>query len=132
VITLGSPYRPGTGARPTVSKVYDRFRHPLAPSIDELMPHVDPTPLTVPTTSIYSRSDRVARWRHCIEPTGPGRENVEVRSSHTGLVVNPAVLVVVGDRLAVPPERWRPFRPPQRLRSWFPPADDGSASGRHP
>ncbi|MFZ8997562.1 MAG: esterase/lipase family protein, partial [Ilumatobacteraceae bacterium] len=122
VITMGSPYRPLDDERPAVSAVYDRFRHPLAPSIDDLMPHVDPTPLSVPTTSIYSRTDGVVRWWQCIEPAGDRRENVEVRSSHTGLVVNPAVLVAVGDRLATPPDEWHPLRPPRRLRSGFPPA----------
>lgn len=125
VISLGSPYRALDGDRPSVSEIYDRFRHPLAPAIDEMLPHVDPTPLPVPATSIYSRTDGVVLWQQCIEPTGDRRENIEVRGSHTGLVVNPAVLVAVGDRLALPPDEWRPFRPPTRLRPWFPSAADG-------
>ena len=56
--------------------------------------------LRVPTTAVYTRSDGVVPWQLCVERPGPQRENVEVRGSHIGLGHNPAVLVVVADRLA--------------------------------
>ena len=47
-------------------------------------------PLDVPATSIYSRTDGIVRWRACIEPVGPRRENVEVIGTHSGLGFNVA------------------------------------------
>jgi len=68
------------------------------------------TPLPVPTTSIYSRSDGIVAWRSCLEEPGPERENVEVRCSHTGMGFRPEVLTVIADRLAQPEGAWRPYR----------------------
>ncbi len=77
-------------------------------------------PPTVPTTSIYSRSDAIVPWRASLLPGQPRRENVEVRGSHLGLGHNSAVLVVVADRLAQPSRTWRRFEPPSWARRWFP------------
>ncbi|TVQ91225.1 MAG: alpha/beta fold hydrolase [Chromatiaceae bacterium] len=66
-------------------------------------------PPPVPTTSIYSRTDGVVPWRASLESEGPQTENIEVESSHLGLVVNPLVLYVIADRLAQPEGAWRPF-----------------------
>jgi pimeloyl-ACP methyl ester carboxylesterase len=76
--------------------------------------------LAVPTTAIYTRSDGVVPWQLCVERPGPQRENVEVHGSHIGLGHNPAVLVVVADRLAQPEGSWAPFRPPPRLAALYP------------
>lgn len=76
--------------------------------------------LRVPTTAIYTRSDGVVPWQLCVERPGPGRESVEVHGSHIGLGHNPAVLVVVADRLAQPEGTWAPFRPAPHLAPLFP------------
>lgn len=76
--------------------------------------------LAVPSTSIYSRRDAVVSWRLSIEPDGPRRQNVEVRSSHIGLGHHPAVLYAVADRLALPEGTWRPFAPRATLRRLYP------------
>jgi pimeloyl-ACP methyl ester carboxylesterase len=91
VITLGSPLR--------------GRRHP---------------PPDIPTTSVYSRSDAIVDWRSSLLPSGALRENVEVRGSHLGLGHNPAVAIVVADRLARGPETWQPFQPPRWARHWLP------------
>jgi hypothetical protein len=67
-------------------------------------------PLPVPTTSVYSRSDGVVAWRSCLEEEGPGRENVEVACSHTGMGFHPATFAVIADRLSLPEGRWVPYR----------------------
>lgn len=64
-----------------------------------------------PTTSVWSRSDTVVHWRSSTLPSGPRRENVEVRGSHLGLGHNRAALMVIADRLAQPEGEWRPFDP---------------------
>ena len=91
VITLGSPLR-------------------MAPRL----------PPTVAATSVYSRTDAIVPWRASLLAEGPQRENIEVRGSHLGLGHNPAVLVVVADRLAQPIGQWSPFRPPRWARRWLP------------
>jgi pimeloyl-ACP methyl ester carboxylesterase len=79
-------------------------------------------PRDIPTTSVYSRSDAIVGWRSSLLPTRDLRENVEVRGSHLGLGHNPAVAVVVADRLAQQPETWQPFQPPRWARYWLPTA----------
>ena len=76
-------------------------------------------PAGVPTTSVYSRSDSIVPWRASVLPPGPLRENVEVRGSHLGLGHNPAVLVVVADRLAQPERAWQPFVAPRWSQRWI-------------
>ena len=56
--------------------------------------------LPVPCTAVYSRSDGIFDWRDCVQPDGPGVENVEVISSHLGLASNVMVLGVIAGRLA--------------------------------
>jgi len=76
--------------------------------------------IPVPTTAIYSRTDGVVPWEACVERPGADRESIEVYGSHIGLGHNPAVLVVVADRLAQPEGRWAPFSPPTGLSALFP------------
>jgi alpha-beta hydrolase superfamily lysophospholipase len=77
-------------------------------------------PLAVPTTSIYSRTDAIVPYHLSLDPPGPQRENIEVRGSHLGLGHNPAVAIVVADRLALPEGAWRPFHPSALLRNLYP------------
>jgi pimeloyl-ACP methyl ester carboxylesterase len=66
-------------------------------------------PLSVPSTSILSRSDGIVAWQSCLEDEGPRRENVVVESSHCGMGHHVAALAVIADRLAQPEGTWRPF-----------------------
>lgn len=77
-------------------------------------------PPPVPTTSVYSRTDAIVSWRTSLLPRRAHFDNVEVRGSHLGLGHNPAVAVVVADRLAQLPGGWEPFRAPRWARSWLP------------
>lgn len=54
-------------------------------------------PADVAYTSVYSRSDAIIDWRTCLDPAA---ELIEVRSSHTGMGTDPAVSLLVADRLA--------------------------------
>ena len=73
-------------------------------------------PLSVPSASIYSRSDGVVSWSACIQATSDRSENIKVSGSHWGLPSNTEVLAVIADRL--PEGTWVPYR-------------DASASGSH-
>jgi pimeloyl-ACP methyl ester carboxylesterase len=77
-------------------------------------------PAHVPTTSVYSRSDAIVPWRASLLPGEPRRENIEVRGSHLGLGHNPAVAIVVADRMAQPQHSWRRFARPSWAQGWFP------------
>ena len=79
-------------------------------------------PAGIPTTSVYSRTDAIVSWRASLLAPRSLHENVEVRGSHLGLGHNPAVAVVVADRLAQQHERWQPFQPPRWARRWLPAA----------
>ena len=93
VITLGSPLNNGT-------------RLPSLP---------------VPTTSIYSRNDRVVSWsKSLVDDRKPRHENVEVRSTHLTLGIDPAVMLVISDRLRTDPDRWKPFQAPPLMGPVYP------------
>jgi pimeloyl-ACP methyl ester carboxylesterase len=76
--------------------------------------------LRVPATSVYTRADGIVSWSSCRYHLRARRENVEVRGSHLGLGLNPAVLWLVADRLGMAEGAWTPFRPPVGLRPLFP------------
>jgi pimeloyl-ACP methyl ester carboxylesterase len=79
-------------------------------------------PALIPTTSVYSRTDAIVSWRASLLPRRALHENVEVAGSHLGLGHNPAVAIVVADRLAQDPESWQTFQPPRWARRWLPAA----------
>ena len=82
-----------------------------------------PLPAPVPTTAIYSKQDGIVPWQMCMEAQEtPTHQNIEVRSSHIGLAVNPSVLTVISDRLKYDKENWEPFKPKGyvRKRLFFP------------
>ena len=64
---------------------------------------------SMPSASIYSRSDGVVSWRSSVTPAGPHSENIEVIASHLGLGAHPAVLYALADRLAQAEGEWKPF-----------------------
>jgi len=121
VITLGSPYRMSLSDRSSVSRLLDLlvggFDREL---IEGWVSEEERGALTVPATSIYTRTDGIVRWHTCIDSEGPNRENIEVLGSHSGLGVNPAVLYAIANRLAQPEDDWRPFQPPVALRRFYP------------
>ena len=118
VITLGSPYAssvPGHTHADTAYRLLSRRHYAEATSRG---PDVG-SPLTVPTTSIYSRLDGIVSWRICREDVGERRESIGVPASHLGFGHNPTALWVIADRLAQDPDDWRPFTPPRHLRALF-------------
>ncbi|MDI9334222.1 MAG: alpha/beta fold hydrolase [Cytophagales bacterium] len=75
----------------------------------------------VPTTSIYTRGDGVVGWGCCVEKAGPMADNIEINAaSHMGMGVNPLVLYAIGDRLALPENKWSHFKPEGLMRALFP------------
>lgn len=120
LVMLGSPVLRRRTWVQDLSRLVDQSSHFSALAGALPRPWSEPGPLRVPTTSVYTRSDGIVDWQVCRVRAAAQRENVEVRGSHLGLVLNPAVLWLLADRLAQPEQSWSPFRPPALLRPLFP------------
>ncbi len=121
VITLGSPFRLTRRDRSAASMLFDQLQGSFSKRFDDLtVGEASRAPVPVPSTAIYSRTDGVVRWHTCIDIESEGHENIEVRSSHSGLGWNPAVIYAIGNRLSQPEDDWRKFSPPLPLRHLFP------------
>ena len=107
VITLGTPFARLADST-NVQWLFELLNGSRS-AVDASLARTLRTPLPVPTTSIYSRSDGVVAWQACVGKPGPHSENIEVESSHLGLVWHPDVLRIVGDRLAQRPGHWQPW-----------------------
>ena len=121
VITLGSPFA-GSPKATNVWRAYEYLTGHKVESDDARGQLAEAgTAPPVPSTSIYTREDGVVAWQICMEAAGPETDNIEVRGSHCGLGVNPAVLYAIADRLAQPADDWHPFER-SGLRSFLYPA----------
>ncbi|TWO70874.1 alpha/beta hydrolase [Caenimonas sedimenti] len=78
-----------------------------------------PSPMPVPSTSVFSRVEGFSSWRPCVQPAGRQQENVGIVSSHMGMVCHPATLYLLADRLAQQEAAWKAFEPPALLRSFY-------------
>ncbi|MGQ2924213.1 lipase family alpha/beta hydrolase [Variovorax sp.] len=77
--------------------------------------------LSVPTTSIFSRTDGIVSWRSSMQSREAATsENIEVHASHLGLGSHPSVLYAIANRLAQGPGEWRRFVAPRQLAEHFP------------
>jgi pimeloyl-ACP methyl ester carboxylesterase len=112
IICLGSPWRAeGERTRATAMFERSRIRYGLSDRARDIVDQLR-QPVPVPTTAIWSRTDGIASWSGCSvdESTTPAiAENIEVPSSHVGLVANPLVLAVVVNRLRQDPDDWQAF-----------------------
>lgn len=110
VITMGTPFA-GTHTSTNAWRLYELTR---GRSIHHEIGGFDlPTAPSMPTTSIYSRTDGVVSWKasqQAADPRNPHTENIEVVASHLGLGMNPATWWAVADRLAQSPASWQPFQ----------------------
>lgn len=103
VVCMGSPLRapfdvhPVTMACVRVAQAFNAVRHGRTAPVEE--PFLDDlaAPATVPTTSIYSRTDGIVFWKACLRDDV---DAVEVEGSHLGLPVNPDVYRLLGTTLA--------------------------------
>jgi thioesterase domain-containing protein len=115
VITLGTPFAGGprstnawrlyelTSGR-SAHREAEKFELTVAPS--------------VPTSSIYSRSDGIVAWQASLQAAqadNPHTENIEVVASHFGIGLNPSAWWAVADRLAQVPGRWQQFQKPSLM-----------------
>lgn len=120
VVTLAAPFRYRQGDRGNASALYDIIGPRREMFAGRAVHEHERPPMPVPVSSIYSRSDGIVAWHSCLETSGPRRENIEVRSTHTGMGVNLLAVIALADRLALPADTWTPFQPSAILRAGFP------------
>jgi hypothetical protein len=108
VISLGSPFA-GSPKATNAWRVYEFVSGHVAEEDEtHLTGHLEEPP-TVPTTSIYSRTDGICAWKVCLEQDRAHTENIEVQASHCGLGHHPAAVYAIADRLAQPEGQWKKF-----------------------
>ena len=115
VITLGSPF----AGHPRATNAWRLFELVSGQSAHDrdVIDTIRTTP-SVPTSSIYSRTDGIVSWPCSLNPPSALSENIEVAASHMGMAMNPVSLYAVADRLAQDPAHWQPFAP-EGIPSWF-------------
>lgn len=114
VICLGSPWR-AEGERTRATALFEKSkdRHGIVDNARDIVDLLR-GPVPVPLTAVWSRTDGIVPWQGCTvdapaTPDAPISENVEVVSSHVGMVASPLVLGVVTNRLQQDPADWQPF-----------------------
>ncbi len=112
VMTVGTPFGVGMAknAVPNPLSVFVKMLSKTDLSLDEQdMAQRVLTPPPVPTTSIFSKEDGIAGWRACLNPAALQAENIEVSSSHVGLIWSAKTFGIVLERLSQPEGGWKPF-----------------------
>lgn len=109
VITLGSPFRHHPASTRAWAMYRMMNRHNLDLMFTEEALALRAQPLTVPTTSIYSRADGIVAWECCVADPAPRTENVEVSATHLGYGHQLETLHVIADRLAQAEGTWAPW-----------------------
>lgn len=109
VVTLGAPFT-GDPTATSIRRFYEMVSgEDLDAPNSRLAWHTNRAAPSVPTTSIYSKTDGVTAWQNCLEIETESAENIEVIGSHMGLPHNAMALYAVADRLAQPDNQWEPY-----------------------
>ncbi len=98
VITYGTPVVGG----PVYTIMGRRYPPEDVAHILSIVEEASRTPIPVPLTSIFSRSDAVVSWRASVDTMHGHADHVEVRSTHAGLGIDPDVWLAVAHRLIDP------------------------------
>ena len=110
VITIGTPFN-ADADHTHVGWLFRLLSNKTAAFDEALTQQLRMAP-SVPTTSIYSRTDGIVAWQSCRHPNpGSQVQDIEIHGSHIGMGWNPSVLRVVADRLAQRPGDWQPYTP---------------------
>jgi pimeloyl-ACP methyl ester carboxylesterase len=115
VITLGTPF----AGHPRTTNAWRFYELVSGQSVHDpqLLEQIRGLP-SVPTTSIYTKTDGVVAWQSCINEAAAHAENIEVHASHVGMGLNPLALYAIADRLRQDPAHWKRFDA-RGARRWF-------------
>ncbi len=101
VITLGTPVKGGPGAT-SIGRLVQASTGMTEAQMQALLRRREATPIKVPVTALYSKTDGVVAWRAAIDSSNPDVEHIEVDSSHVGFGANAQVFRIVAQRLDKP------------------------------
>jgi pimeloyl-ACP methyl ester carboxylesterase len=109
VISLGSPFGEGRMTASIPARLFTALNPPEELPIDQdLLAQAPP----VPTTAIYSKGDGIVNWQTTFQQDGHAEsQSIQVRGSHCGMSFNPSIWLLVAECLAIPTDRWQPFKP---------------------
>ncbi|MCC6622734.1 MAG: alpha/beta fold hydrolase [Deltaproteobacteria bacterium] len=93
--------RAGSASRDAASLAGSASRD--AASLDRKRFEERRAPPPVACIAVHTKTDGVVAWRCSLEEPAPHTDNVEVRGSHAGLIVNVEVLAVLAHHLPRPP-----------------------------
>ncbi len=99
IITLATPVFGG----PKYTRGAKAYPTEYVDALESRVEERNQIPIELPITAIYSRADAIVDWRACIDTFSPNVENVEVRSTHVGVTIDPDAWQIIAKRLATPP-----------------------------
>ncbi len=98
VITMGSPVV--GGAKYTSLGRHAQRRGVDLDEMEAVMAARETRPITVPVTSIYSKSDGIVGWQACIDEHNAQVKHIEVVSTHLGLGISADVFKIIARTLS--------------------------------
>ena len=107
VITLGSPIN-GPDSTSGARRLFERINGKPTEEMVQRFETLGHAP-SVPTTSVYTKSDGIVHWHGSVQVDGEHTENIEIPASHLGIGVNPLAMYVIADRLRQAEGAWEPF-----------------------
>ncbi len=96
IITIGTPVFGG----PKYTRGAALYPQDEVDRIAKVVDDRNAIPIEQPITSIYSEADNIVDWRACIDTFSPNVENIEVSSTHAGMIIDPDVWTIIAKRLA--------------------------------
>tara|TARA_R110001632_G_scaffold129087_3_gene243158 strand:+ start:2101 stop:3279 length:1179 start_codon:yes stop_codon:yes gene_type:complete len=102
ILTIGSPIWGVMDMKTPVYGLLEFFRgKSLKERNERFLAELEPIP-EVPVTCIYTKTDGLVPWKHCMEAETSRRDikNIEVFGSHSGMGANVSVLLVTANMLS--------------------------------
>lgn len=102
ILTIGSPIWGVMDMKTPVYGLLEFFRgKSLKERNERFLAELEPIP-NVPVTCIYTKTDGLVPWKHCIEAETSRKDikNIEVFGSHSGMGANVSVLLVTANMLS--------------------------------
>ncbi|MFT4612113.1 MAG: hypothetical protein ACJA1H_001120 [Glaciecola sp.] len=102
ILTIGSPIWGVMDMKTPVYGLMEFFRgKSLKERNERFLAELEPIP-TVPVTCIYTKTDGLVPWKHCMEAATFRKDikNIEVYGSHSGMGANASVLLVTANMLS--------------------------------
>lgn len=96
VITFGTPIFGG----PKFTRAVDCYAPEEIERLEAMIDLRNEQPIDRPITAMYSKADHIVDWRACIDTLSPNVENIEVASTHAGMMIDPDIWSLTARRLA--------------------------------